>query len=200
MKGAGTESPAENGGVNAGWRAIAVGRPVAAMLVVMGLVAAGVGAVLMSGAGRTADGSAPRVGQVAPDISLFEVRNPAHVLRLSAFRGHPVVLTFYASWCGSCYREMPLFQQAYKASGSKLVVLAVDVGEDPGQARQALDAAGATFPAVLDRAGTAAATYRIPGVPATYFIDTHGIVRAFGAGEIDQAHLRAALVALGASF
>ena len=80
----------------------------------------------------------PEVGEPAPDFALANARDPERVVRLSDFRGTPVVLNWYASWCGPCRREIPDFQKAYAALDGEVVFLGVNLqggcGASPGAA------------------------------------------------------------------
>ena len=158
---------------------------------------------LMGVAGRETgviDSHPPEVGELAPDFALVNARNPELVVRLSDFRGKPVVLNWYASWCGPCRREIPDFQKAYEALDGEVVFLGVNLQEDAGQAVGLLDVFVAKYPAVLDVDGAVAVHYRIPGMPTTFFIDADGIVRASGAGLIVEEVLVQELARLGVDY
>lgn len=146
------------------------------------------------------DSHPPEVGELAPDFALVNARNPELVVRLSDFRGKPVVLNWYASWCGPCRREIPDFQKAYDALDGEVVFLGVNLQEDAGQAVGLLDVFVAKYPAVLDTDGAVAVHYRIPGMPTTFFIDADGIVRASGAGLIVEEVLVQELAKLGVEY
>ena len=142
----------------------------------------------------------PEIGQPAPDFALRDARNPDRIVRLSDFRGTPVVLNWYASWCGPCRREIPDFQKAYAALDGEVVFLGVNLQEDAERAVGLLDVFVAEYPALLDTRGEVAAHYRIPGMPTTFFIDAQGIVRALGAGLIVEEVLVEELAKIGVSY
>jgi len=146
------------------------------------------------------DSHPPEVGELAPDFALVNARNPELVVRLSDFRGKPVVLNWYASWCGPCRREIPDFQKAYDALDGEVVFLGVNLQEDADQAVGLLDVFVAKYPALLDVDGAVAVHYRIPGMPTTFFIDADGIVRASGAGLIIEEVLVQELAKLGVEY
>ena len=146
------------------------------------------------------DSHAPEVGKLAPDFALANARDPERVVRLSDFRGTPVVLNWYASWCGPCRREIPDFQKAYEALDGEVVFLGVNLQEDADRAVGLLDVFAADYPALLDIDGEVAVHYRIPGMPTTFFIDADGVVRSMGAGLIVEEVLVEELAKIGVSY
>jgi peroxiredoxin len=126
--------------------------------------------------------------QPAPDFAV-EALDGGDVLRLSDYRGKVVVLNFWASWCEPCRREMPEFEAAYqeRLDSDDFVVLAVDaLALDSRQDAAAfIDAMGATFPTAYDTPdGAVTARYNVRGLPATFFIDREGVVRAMTLGPV----------------
>ena len=146
------------------------------------------------------DDHAPKVGELAPDFALANARDPERVVRLSDFRGTPVVLNWYASWCGPCRREIPDFQKAYEALDGEVVFLGVNLQEDAERAVGLLEVFVANYPALLDIDGEVAVHYRIPGMPTTFFIDADGVVRSMGAGLIVEEVLVEELARIGVSY
>ncbi len=132
-----------------------------------------------------ASGPAPRVGKPAPDFRLMGLDgNP---IQLSELRGHPVWLSFWATWCPPCRAENPDVQAVYEANRDNgLVVLAVDIGEDPGTVRGYAERTGLGFSIALDQATEVAAMYRIVGIPTHYFIDADGVVRDWRIGSMSR--------------
>ncbi len=127
------------------------------------------------GAGR------PVLGQVAPDFVL-EAPGTDEEVRLSDFRGRPVLLNFWATWCVPCRTEMPALQEAHDTEG--VVVLAVNSQESDTVVSNFLDEYGLTFPAAIDREGSVRQHYGVLGLPATFFIDPDGILRARNFGPV----------------
>lgn len=142
----------------------------------------------------------PEVGQPAPDFALANARAPDRIVRLSDFRGRPVVLNWFATWCGPCRAEIPDFKAAYEVLGGAVVFLGVNLEESAGDAVGMLGEYGATYPALLDEEGAVALHYRLPGMPTTFFIDAEGVVRAWGAGLIVEETLVAELAKLGVDY
>jgi peroxiredoxin len=115
------------------------------------------------------------VGKPAPEIRL---RAPdGKPVALADFRGRPVLLNFFATWCGPCRVEMPHLEAAWKErTADGLVVLGVDVQEAPAVVPPFLDSLGLTFPVVVDADGEVSTAYRISILPTSYFIDRDGVV------------------------
>ena len=105
---------------------------------------------------------------------------------LAAYRGHPVVVNFWASWCTPCRDEFPLFKDRLAALGPSdgLVVIGVLYKDQDPLGRQFLADFGATWPTVTDKDGVIAAAYRVAAPPQTYFIDKDGILRGMQIGEM----------------
>lgn len=124
---------------------------------------------------------APEEGALAPDFLLEQVDAPD--LRLSDFRGQPVVLNFWATWCSPCRKEMPQFVDAYdKYRDEGLVIIGLNLQEGETIARNFAEDFGMEFPIVIDRDGEMRDRYRLLGLPSTYFIGRDGVVRSIFRG------------------
>ena len=130
--------------------------------------------------------------QKAPDFTVYDKEGNA--VKLSDFFGKPIVLNFWASWCGPCQSEMPDFQEKYQELGNDIQFLMVNMTD--GQ-RETLEVAsefiaqkGYTFPVLYDTQAQAATTYSVYSLPTTYFIDAQGNVAAQATGAIDAATLQ----------
>ena len=151
--------------------------------------AGGITSVTLTGA---TTGEAPTVGQLAPDFQASTV--DGRTVRLSDFKGHPVWLTFGASWCQPCRAENPDIQAVYERSrASGLVVLAIFMSEDAAAVRDYADRVGLTYDKVADPATTLASQYRILGIPSHFFIDGDGVLREVKIGALDQAGMERAI-------
>ena len=145
-----------------------------------------------------AEGTAPeQTGEaeetmIAPDFTVIDAEG--NEASLSSFFGKPIVLNFWASWCGPCRSEMPDFDETYQELGDEIQFLMVNMTDG---SRETLDKAknfvadsGFTFPVFYDVNYDAAITYGVTSLPTTYFIASDGTLVAYGAGAIDADTLR----------
>ncbi len=109
--------------------------------------------------------------------------------RLSDFRGQPVVLNFWASWCGPCRDEQPHLEAAWRQYQGRVMVIGLDYLDQEPNARAYLTEFGVTYPNGPDRGSRAYTAYRVQGVPETFFIDAQGFVRGYYVGPITAAEL-----------
>ena len=127
----------------------------------------------------------------APDFTVQDVNGDT--FSLSDFKGKPVVLNFWASWCPPCKGEMPDFESIYQLRGDDVHFLMVNLTDGQQEtlstASAFIAAQGYTFPVYYDTALDAATKYGIYSVPATYFIDAEGNAVAQASGAIDAATL-----------
>lgn len=128
----------------------------------------------------------------APDFTVYDEEGNA--FRLSDFEGKPVVLNFWASWCGPCKLEMPDFDEAYGKYGEDIHFLMVNMTdgyqENVESAKEFIDDSGYNFPVYYDTDVDAARTYGVYSIPTTYFIDKDGYVIANGRGALDAETLQ----------
>ena len=130
-----------------------------------------------------------REGDPAPEITLQTT--DGETMSLSSLRGTPVMVNFWATWCGPCRIEMPLFINAHDSHGDDLVVLGVNSQEDPETVTRYVDAMGISFPVILDRDGQTSLVYRVRALPTTFFVDADGIVvRAHRGAIVSRPQLR----------
>lgn len=113
-------------------------------------------------------------------------------VKLSDFKGTPVVLNFWTSWCSYCRTEMPYFESAYKQYGEQVQFIMLN----PVKSERSRDGgktfikeSGYTFPVFYETEGKAITSYGLRGFPATFFIDASGNVVDKNLGAISQAKL-----------
>jgi len=128
----------------------------------------------------------------APDFTVYDASGNA--VSLSDFFGKPVVLNFWASWCGPCRNEMPEFQEMYeKYSGEGVVFLMVNLTdgskETQSSASAFINSSGYTFPVYFDTKNSAADAYNISSIPTTFFISKSSDIAGKNIGQISKTSL-----------
>lgn len=152
----------------------------------------------------------PKVSDVAPaaarsnnlekwegqDPSPFTLQNLASTdVALSTYRGKPVILHFFATWCGPCREEMEALRRFVARTNSKdLTVLAVSVGEPDDRVRRFFETMPVNFTVVLDRDMTVTRAWRVGMLPTTYVLDAELKPKLFLRGEQQWDRLDAAQI------
>jgi len=132
----------------------------------------------------------------APAFALPSV-DGGQAVALEAYRGKVVVLNFWASWCGPCWKEAPGLERTWEAYRSRGVqFIGVNERDDLSAALSFIETNGLTFPSGSDPAGRLAASYRLTGMPTTFVIDRAGNLVYRFLGYLDERTLRPALDAL----
>lgn len=141
--------------------------------------------------GGTATGAlppAPAIGHPAPDFTLETL--DGEPVTLSELRGQPVVMNFWASWCGPCRAEMPELQRLHdRLAEAGVVVLGVNQGESPETVARYREEIGVDFPAVLDRRTGVSQKYLVNSLPTTFFVDREGVIQTLFIGPMTDAVL-----------
>ncbi|NOX62302.1 MAG: TlpA family protein disulfide reductase [Chloroflexi bacterium] len=130
------------------------------------------------------DGTEP-----APDIVLPTPEGD--LLALSDFRGQAVFINFWGTYCPPCVKEMPILQALYEEYADRgLMVLGVNVEEEPEKVRAWTQEHGVTFPIVISDDGTVNPIFGLRAMPTTWFVDANGILRGRIDGEMNAATAR----------
>ena len=131
----------------------------------------------------------------APDFTFLDIEGKE--ISLSDFRGKPVVLNFWASWCPPCKSEMPEFDKVFTELGNevKFVMLALTDGqrETIESASSYAEGQGFSFPVYFDAFQEGAYSFGINSIPTTFFIDKDGNILDGAIGAIDEHALRAGI-------
>jgi len=119
----------------------------------------------------------------APDFSVLDWEG--NEVKFSDYAGKPIVLNFWAHWCGPCQMEMPEFNAAYERLDGEVTFLMVHEGADVEAGKEKVTEGGYTFPVVFDTDGMAGAIYGITAYPTTFFVDAEGNLQAYYMGAMD---------------
>jgi cytochrome c biogenesis protein CcmG, thiol:disulfide interchange protein DsbE len=112
---------------------------------------------------------------------------------LADYRGRPLVLNFWASWCVPCVEEMPAFQQVAGELDGEVAFLGVDTRDAPRSAERFVDDLGITYDLAVDRDSVLASSLGVFGLPTTLFVDSEGTIVYRATSPLDAEGLRAAL-------
>ncbi len=139
----------------------------------------------------TAVDTAPAVPK-APDFSVINANGES--VKLSDFEGKPVIVNFWATWCGPCKRELPDFEEKYQAYGDSIQFLMVDLADGKQEtvegAKDFVSAQGYTFPVYFDTESSAANAYGVSSIPMTVFINAQGEIVTYAVGMLNAATLQ----------
>lgn len=118
-------------------------------------------------------------GNLAPDFELQTV--DGKTVKLSSFRGKKVIINFWASWCPPCRLEIPEIEKYYSQNKNKgIEILGVNLTtaeKSQAAVTSFMKAEGMTFPILLDKTGDAAHLYDVSSIPASFILDSRGVIR-----------------------
>ncbi len=127
----------------------------------------------------------------APDFTMTDADGAT--LTLADFKGKPVLLNFWASWCGPCASEMPDIQSAWEEHGNDVEFVIVNMtgmnGETEQSAKAFLAENNYTFPCYFDANNSAASAFGVSSIPQTYLINAEGNIIGAYMGAMDASVL-----------
>jgi cytochrome c biogenesis protein CcmG/thiol:disulfide interchange protein DsbE len=138
------------------------------------------------------DVNSPLIGKPAPAFKLAKLNGGSGDLSLSDYKGKPVILNFWASWCDPCNEEAPLLQKTWQARLQQqgVVLLGIDGQEKSADAKAFLHKYGISYPNVQDTLdGSTGISYGVAGFPETVFIDRNGVVVAKSIAALNEKTL-----------
>ena len=162
-------------------------------VVVLVVVGALVAAVLLTsgGGGKTAAG-----GKTAPAFNLPNLQDGKPSISLASFRGQPVLVNFWATWCVPCKDEMPLLESAHNKWGSKVQFIGIDRQDYKPDALTFAQKTHVTYPLAADPNATLDGAYRLRGMPTSVFIDRNGRIVDQVTGPVTRSQLDDTLKAM----
>jgi cytochrome c biogenesis protein CcmG, thiol:disulfide interchange protein DsbE len=180
-----------------GWLLILAG------VLTVGLVAGVLVAVLGGGSDSSGtmrpgsvSGAGAEVGSLAPDFQLPALDGHGNE-RLADYRGRPVIVNFWASWCNPCRKEFPLLKEALRDHRAQhLAVIGVTYQDIPSDSRTFVKQKAATWPQGVDDGGAVASAYGVRAIPQSFFIRADGTIAARVFGVTSESALAGPLAQL----
>lgn len=132
-------------------------------------------------------GSSSGTGQPVPELTLTGL--DGGTVDLASYRGRPMVVNFWASWCPPCLKEMPDFEQVYQQRGGTVAFVGINVRESPATASDLATRTGVTYDLALDTTGEASRAFSVVNMPTTVFINADGVITSVHAGALTATEL-----------
>jgi len=140
--------------------------------------------------------NSPLLGKVAPDLTLIKPNGSigsTDKIAISQFKGKPVILNFWATWCVPCQDEAPFLKtEVPKLQAQGIQFISINAAaEGPGAIDAFNKKYGITFSGVQDTVtGTTAVAYGVATIPVTVFINREGIIKAMWNVQLDAASMK----------
>lgn len=163
------------------------------VLIVGIIIVAAIVFVLFAGLGKDPQHiDSPLVGRPAPPFALKAV-GTGETIDLDTLRGKPVVINFWATWCGPCYEEHPTLVANARNLQPEVQFIGVVFNDTDDKIMRFLAERGSAYPTLLDTNGKTAIAYGVGGVPETFFVNPKGTIVAKFEGPLTTEALQAEL-------
>ena len=137
----------------------------------------------------------PTLNAPAPNFDLSDLSD--ELVIFEEYRGKPIVLNFWATWCAPCRIEMPVIQNKYEKYSGELAVVAINNAESKEDVQAFVNEFGLTFDFLLDPEAEIQRLYQISGYPTTFIIDSDGVIRVRHIGLLSDDQLDRYLTEVG---
>ena len=131
----------------------------------------------------------------APEFELLST--DGELVSLTNLQGKVIVVNFWATWCGPCVEEIPMFQDYFERYNDQIMILGINEQEDPDEVREFLQQFGVSYPILMDRSAELAPVYRLMALPVTVFVDEEGILRYHHIGFMTEEQFSSYLTEMG---
>lgn len=150
------------------------------------IIAAALVGILFLGLGKNpAEIRTPLIGKPAPAFALKEV-GTGRTVDMASLKGKPVIINFWATWCGPCWEEHPVLVANARMLQPNVQFLGVVFQDEESKILSFLQQRGSSYPTLVDERGKTAIAYGVGGVPETYFLDANGVIRAKYSGPMSS--------------
>jgi cytochrome c biogenesis protein CcmG/thiol:disulfide interchange protein DsbE len=160
------------------------------VLIVGSVIGAALLGVLFMSLGKDPSAiESPLIGRAAPGFALKAV-GTGETIDIQQLRGRPVVINFWATWCGPCYEEHPTLVENARMLGNNVQFVGVVFNDTEDKIQSFLNERGSSYPTLLDQQGKTAIAYGVGGVPETFFINRQGTIVAKYSGPMNTEILQ----------
>ncbi len=125
----------------------------------------------------------------APAFSVAALGTSGQHISLSQYRGKPLIVNFWASWCEPCQQETPLLASWYKQQHGRVILVGLDENDSAAKALSFARAKGVGYPLGFDPDVLAASAFGVDGLPQTFFLNARHQIVYHALGAVTQAEL-----------